>query len=168
MRLDKAIENIIDILFRPLSIIYWKAGGWALAGMMAVTAVDVFLRSAFNHPIKGSVDITECLMPVLTTSGLAYVTITKNHINADIIIRRLSQRKQLFLNAITDVLSFAFCLLVSWQSFINMKAISIQGVTTGVLPIPKYPFVGVVGFGMLLITAMLLKDLLELIRELKK
>jgi TRAP-type C4-dicarboxylate transport system permease small subunit len=168
MRLYKPIEDFIDMIFRPLSMAYWKAGGWALAGMMAITAVDVFLRSLFNQPIKGTVDITECLMPVLTTSGLAYVTITKTHINADVLIRRLSQRIQLVFNIITDILSFLFCLLVSWQSFLNMKAMSKLGVTTGVLPIPKYPFVGVVGFGMLLITAMLLKDFLELFRERNK
>lgn len=168
MRLFKAIENGIDILFRPLSIVYWKAGGWALAGMMIITASDVFLRSIFNQPIKGSVDITECLMPILTTSGLAYVTIKKDHINADLLVLRLPLRVQLIINIVTDILSFIFCFLVSWQSFLNTKAMSHLGVTTGVLPIPKYPFVGVVGFGMLLITAMLLKDLLALFRELKK
>ena len=168
MRLYKSIENFIDVIFRPLSISFWKAGGWALAGMMTVTAGDVFLRSIFNQPIKGSVDITECLMPVLTTSGLAYVTITKSHINADVLIKRFSQRIQIILNIVTDFLSLLFCLLVSWQSFINMKAMSNMGVTTGVLPIPRYPFVGVVGFGMLLITAMLLKGFFELFRELKK
>jgi TRAP-type C4-dicarboxylate transport system permease small subunit len=168
MRLLKPIENFIDIIFRPLSIISWKAGGWALAGMMVITAGDVILRSLFNYPIKGTVDITECLMPVLTSAGLAYVTITKTHINADVLIRRLSGRIQLILNIITDVLSFVFCVLVSWQSFINMGAMSKLGVTTGVLPIPRYPFVGIVGFAMLLITVMFLKDLFELLRELKK
>ena len=168
MQFYKSIEKFIDIIFRPPSIIYWKAGGWALAGMMMITAADVFLRSVFNHPIKGTVDITECLMPVLTTSGLAYVTITKSHINADVLIKRFSLRIRLLINVITDFLSFGFCLLVSWQSFINMEAMSKLGVTTGVLPIPKYPFVGVVGFGMLLITAMFLKEFFELLRELKK
>lgn len=168
MRLFKLIEKFIDIIFRPPSTIFWKTGGWALAGMMAITAGDVFLRSVFNYPIKGTVDITECLMPILTTSGLAYVTITKSHINAEVLVKRLSLRIQLVLNVITDFLSLVFCLLVSWQSFINMEAMSKLGVTTGVLPIPKYPFVGVVGFGMLLITAMFLKEFFELLRELKK
>ena len=168
MRLIKPIEKFIDIIFRPPSIIFWKVGGWALAGMMTITAGDVFLRSIFNYPIKGTVDITECLMPILTTSGLAYVTITKSHINADVLIKRFSVRFQLVLNVITDLFSLVFCLLVSWQSFINMAAMSKLGVTTGVLPIPKYPFVGVVGLGMLLIAVMFLKEFFELLRELKK
>jgi TRAP-type C4-dicarboxylate transport system permease small subunit len=168
MRLYQTTLNFIDIVFRPVSIISWKAGGWALAGMMVITAGDVFFRSVFNHPIRGTIDITECLMPILTSSGLAYVAITKSHINADVLFRFLSRRVQLVLNIFTGFFSFVFSALVSWQSFVNMRAEAGFGVTTGVLPIPIYPFVGIVAYSMLLLTGVLLRDLLELLLELKR
>ena len=157
-----------DKILRPPSVVFLKAGGWTLAGMMVLTAADVFLRAVFNSPITGAIDITVCLMPILTISGLAFVSITRTHINADILVRKLSPRTQKVIETITTFLSFVFCLLVSWQSFLNMKAVSDQGVTTGVLPIPVYPFVGLVGVGMLLVTVALLKDFFALIREIKK
>lgn len=157
-----------DKVFRTPSTIFLKTGGWALAGMMVLTAADVFLRSIFNRPITGTIDITVCLMPILTISGLAYVSITHTHINADILMRRLPEWIQRVINTITTFLSFIFCILVSWQSFINMKAVNETGVTTGVLPIPVFPFVGIVGIGMLLTAAVLMKNFFDLFKELKR
>lgn len=161
-------RRLLDKILRQPSIVFHKVGGWALTGMMLLTAGDVFLRNAFNKPILGAFEITESLMTIVVASGLAYVTITKSQIRVEVLFHRLPQRVQKVLTVMTDFLSLGFCILLSWQSFVYMKTAYESGVVWGVLLIPTYPFIGVVALGILLLAGVLLKDFLELIQELKK
>jgi TRAP-type C4-dicarboxylate transport system permease small subunit len=85
-----------------------------------------------------------------------------------VLFNRLPQRAQKVLTVITDFLSLGFCILLSWQSFVYMKAEYDSNTRMGALLIPTSPFIAVVALGWILLAAVLLKDFLKLIRELRK
>jgi TRAP-type C4-dicarboxylate transport system permease small subunit len=145
-----------------------RFGGWVLAAMMLLTAGDVFLRNVFNRPVLGAFEITECMMSLMVASGLAYVTVTKSQIRVDVLFGRLPRRAQMVLTVITDGLGLCLCALLSWRSFAYMIAEYESDTRAGVLLIPTFPFITVVALGWLLLAIVLLKDFVELIKELKK
>ncbi len=159
---------MIDRMLEKPAVLLHKFGGWVLALMMLLTAGDVFLRNVFNKPILGTFEITECMMSVMVASGLAYVSVAKSQIRVEVVFGRLPQRLQKILTVITDFLGLCFCSLLSWRALVYLKAEYESDTRLGVLLIPTPPFIAVVALGWLLLAAVLLKDFVKLIRELKK
>jgi len=151
-----------------IAIFLHKFGGWVLALMMFFTAVDVFLRNALNRPILGAFEITECMMAVLVASGLAYVSVGKNQIRVQLVFTLLPEQVQRVLNIINDILGLSFCSLVAWRTLVYLKGEIEVNTRMGILLIPTPPFIAVVAFGWLLLALVLLKQLFESIKELKK
>jgi TRAP-type C4-dicarboxylate transport system permease small subunit len=160
--------NWIDRIIKQPSVVFLKVGGWALAVMMVLTAGDVFMRNVFDKPILGTFEITQGLMVIVVVSGLAYVNVTKSQIRVEVLFSRLPQRAQVVLNIGSSFLSFGICVLLSWQSFVEMKAAYESGVIWGMLRVPTYPFVGLVGLGVMLLAVAVFSDFLESLRVVKK
>jgi TRAP-type transport system small permease protein len=155
--------GLLGSLVKPISWVFQKIGGIILALMMILTTLDVILRDTINKPITGTFDLTEYMMAIMVSFGLAYCAILKGHINADVVIVHLKPRVRIILETITTFLSLVFISAVTWQLFVHMKAEMVFGLKSSVLPIPVFPFVGVVGVGMALFSLVLLKDLLLLL-----
>lgn len=156
----KILEKSAELLHR--------FSGWVLALMMFLTAGDVFLRNILNKPILGAYEITECMMAVMVASGIPYVSVTKSQIRVELLYSRLPQRGQKFLTFTTDFLGLCFCSLLSWRALIYLKGEYYSDTRLGVLLIPTPPFIAVVALGWLLLALVLLKEFVELIRELKQ
>jgi TRAP-type transport system small permease protein len=160
--------KMLDKILEKPAVLFQRFGGWVLALMMFLTAGDVFLRNVFNKPILGAFEITECMMAVIVASGLAYVSVAKSQIRVEILFSRLPQRVQKILTVITDFLSLGFCSLLSWRALVYLKGEYESDTRLGALLIPTSPFIAVVALGWLLLAVVLLKDFVQLIRELKK
>lgn len=161
------MKMLDKILVKP-AVLLQRFGGWVLALMMFLTAGDVFLRNAFNKPILGAFEITECMMAVMVASGLAYVSVSKSQIRVEVLFIRLPKRVQKILTVITDFLSLLFCSLLSWRALVYLKGEYEADTRLGALLIPTPPFIAVVALGWLLLALVLLKDFVELVRELRK
>jgi TRAP-type transport system small permease protein len=161
-------ETMLDRILEKPAVLFHKFGGWVLLLMMFLTAADVFLRNLLNRPILGAFEITECMMAIMVASGLAYVSVAKSQIRVDVLFGRLPKRVQKILTIITDFLSLGFCALLSWRALAYLRIEYASDTRLGVLLIPTPPFIAVVALGWLLLAAVLLKDFVELIRELKK
>jgi TRAP-type C4-dicarboxylate transport system permease small subunit len=159
---------LLERMIGPPSLVFHKIGGWFLAAMMVLTAMDVTLRNVFNFPIFGSYDLSEFMLAIVLTSGLAYCAVLKGHVNADVIITKLPEPTRLVINTVTGFMSMGLVVLISWQTFQNMINVRAYGVTSGSLLIPVFPFVAVTGLAMVLLALVLLKDFLELVRQVAK
>lgn len=160
------MNKIVHVLIKAIGLliqVFLKAGGWILAAMAVLIGVEVIMRNMFKQSITGSFDIIEYMMAIIITSGIAYCALVKGHINADILLKRLPEPKQAIINSITGFLSFGLMCLVTWQTFKHMSTVYDSKITSGVLYIPQFPFIGVVGFGFVLLTIILLKDWIELL-----
>jgi len=153
---------------RPISVVLQGVGAGVLTVMMLLTASDVTLRQ-FKFPIMGTDDITAFLMAILVSFGLAYCAIRKGHVRVDLIVERLPSRVQAIIDTVTTLLGLGLCILITWQSFVNMVSLYTSGATSWTLNIIAFPFAGLVAFGFAWFTLVLLADFLNaIVRVVKK
>jgi TRAP-type C4-dicarboxylate transport system permease small subunit len=132
-----------------------------IVAMMLLTTGDVSLRYLFNHPILGSVELTEFMMLLVVSFGLAYTQVNKGHIFVELITSRFSPRAQAVIESVGYFLCLVMYLLIMWQAVVQAQVQWTHGVKTGALEIPKYPFYFVLAFGCLLLSLVFFVDLIE-------
>ena len=142
-----------------------SVGVGVLAMMMLLTAGDVTLRYVFNRPIIGSYDLTEYMMAIVVSFGLAYCAFLKGHVRVDLIVSHLPQRLQAAIDSITGLFGFILFSIITWQSFVYMKLLFGSGMESTVLLIPRFPFAGLVCLGSAFLTIVLLANFLEFLSQ---
>ena len=137
--------------------------GFFLIPLMIITAVDVVGRDIFNHPIPGTVELSQYMLAIFILLGLAYAQQMKAHVAVSIFTSRLPHRAHLILNIITTLLCvFISCVLI-WQGWvvgIEEKAVS------DMLRVPQYPFRLLVAIAAFLMCLELLIDFGDSLKEL--
>src|SRR4030067_3071053 len=94
-------------------------GAWFLIPLMIITAVDVVGRDVFNHPIPGTVELSQYLLAVFILLGFAYAHQVKAHVAVSIITSRLSQNAQFILNLITTLIGLFIFSILAWQGLVG-------------------------------------------------
>jgi TRAP-type C4-dicarboxylate transport system permease small subunit len=162
--LQKAVDSLYKGI-KPLSTVVNSIGMGAMAVMMVFVAVDVTLRKVANMPILGSIELTQFLLAICASFGLAQCAVNKGHVVIDLVISRLSRRRRGWLGIGTGIISVGVGVLMTWQLvnyiFITMKANNV----TGVLSVPIWPVVALVTFGFALFCVVLIIHFLEFIVE---
>jgi TRAP-type transport system small permease protein len=109
--------------------------------MMLLTSGDVCARYFLGMPIRGAQDVTELLMIPLVFLGLAFTSEKGGHIRVEILTARMPLQLQSFFLIITNSLSVAVAVLMSWRLFANFLSTFDLGEKTIILKIPIAPFV---------------------------
>ena len=105
--------------------------------LMIITAVDVVGRDVFNHPIPGTVELSQYMLGVFILLGFAYAHQVKAHVAVSILTSRLSQNAQFILNLITTLLGLFIFSILAWQGLV----VGVEERTVSdMLRIPQYPF----------------------------
>lgn len=164
MWLSKAADWLNRIV-RPAGRMLHSVGIGVLAVMMFLTASDVTLRYIFNRPISGSFELTEYMMAIVVAFGLAYCAVEKGHVKIDLVVDRFPQRTQAIIDTITSLLSLGLFCVITWQCALQVKMQFDSGLTSTVLFIPAFPFVGVVAFGSAMLCLVLLTDFLDFLSQ---
>jgi TRAP-type C4-dicarboxylate transport system permease small subunit len=131
-------------------------GACFLIPLMLFTSVDVVGRDLFDHPIPGTVELSQYMLAVFILLGLAFSQQAKAHVAISLVTSRLPQRAQLLLSLIATVLClFISCILVwqGWTVGVEERAVS------DMLRVPQYPFRLVVAVAALLMCLELIIDL---------
>ena len=129
--------------------------------MMLLTAMDVLLRYIFNRPISGSYEISEYMMAIVVSTGLAYCAVVKGHVVVDLVISRFPSRVQAILNSIHLLISFALFVVITRQSYLYILTMKESSITSAVLLIPVFPFIAILTIGLGIYTLQLLADFLD-------
>ena len=116
-----------------------RVGSVGLATMMFLTLFDVIGR-AFDHPITGSVEVTELIMGLMIYLGVGYTTFLRGHIRVDILITNFSPRIQAILDSLTGLVALAITILISWHLFRQASARLAHNETTQIWEIDLWPF----------------------------
>lgn len=162
------MQNIIDSLYKgikPVSRVVNVIGMIMMTAMMIFVTLDVTLRKLFDSPILGSIEITQFILAICVSFGLAQCTIDKGHVIVDLFVSRLTTRAKARLGIVTGMLAFGSCLLVTWQLFNYIFIIKENNNVSSVLKIPMWPFVALVTFGFVLFCFVLFIQFLEYISE---
>ena len=159
------VTDSLNKWVRPAVGVLHSAGVGVLALLMLLTASDVTLRYVFNRPIIGSYDLTEYMMAIVVSFGLAYCAFFKGHVSVDLIVSHFPQRVQAVIDSITGLLGVILFSLITWQAFIYMQLLFDSGLESTVLHIPRFPFVGLVCLGSAFLTIALLANFLEYLSQ---
>ncbi len=115
-----------------------------LTGLMLFTFIDVLLRYIFNRPTVGGFELSEYATAIIVATSIAYTTFKKGHIAVDLVILKLSQRKQEIIKTVTWFLGFILLVLITWQSILYAVELSTTFQASASLRIPTPPFVLIV------------------------
>lgn len=133
-----------------------------LVGMMLLVTTNVAGRYLLNHPILGTLEITEFSMVVAIYMALSFTQLLKAHINITLMTTMLSPRKALACNLMTYVIGFIFFALVVWQGTrMTLESYKLGEVTFGTIEMLEWPFKLFVPFGSLIICIRFLIDAAE-------
>lgn len=154
------IAGSINSGLETASVVLHRIGNVVLMFTMLLTAADVILR-LLKHPIMGAFDITEYMMAILVAFGLAYCSIKKGHVSVDFVMRHLPALVQDIIGIITALASFILVSIMAFWSWLQMLTQHSTGVTSSVLPIPQYPFVGAVALGLFMLALVLLAEVIR-------
>ena len=138
-------------------------GAWFLIPLMIITAVDVVSRDVFNHPIPGTVELSQYMLAVFVLLGLAYSQQVKAHVAVSLFISRLSRPVQLSLNILSAVLCLFISFIIAWQGWV----VGIEEKTVSdMLRVPQYPFRLLVAVAAFLMCLELLMDVGDSLKKL--
>lgn len=161
-------EIFVESTFYPVVRIIDKISWIVLFALMAMTALDLFLRNFSNTSVLGSVELTELMMVIIVFCSLAQCEADDGHIRIGLIMDKFGP----FTRKIADIITGIICTIVFslmslsiYHHAVNMKK---YGEVTMDLNIPLYPFVYIACFGSFIMSLVLLsKTIVNIIKAVK-
>ena len=137
-------------------------GCMALLGILALfTLVDVLGRSLMNKPVTGGYEITEILLTVMVALGLANSELLKKHVRVDLLLANLSAKVKNKVDLVNNLISCVIFILVGWRTILHADHLHNVGTTSGMLQMPIFHFVFVLGIGFVLLGGVFLAEFLD-------
>jgi tripartite ATP-independent transporter DctM subunit len=132
-----------------------------LALMVLLITSDVVLRYIFNRPIRGSYELIELMLVLITFLALAYTQMKKDHVSVTLVTEKMSPRNVFILESGAYLFCFIIFSLIIWQSMVRAEVLRAEGTSSDLLLIPLYPFMWVVALGSMILCLVFLKDFLK-------
>ncbi|MCD4676403.1 MAG: TRAP transporter small permease [Desulfobacula sp.] len=159
------IDFLTEKRLYPLVRLIDKLSWIMLFALMAMTAVDLFLRNFTNASILGSVELTELMMVIIVFSSLAQCEVDDGHIRVELVMDKFSPK----VRAVADVFTQALCTIIFalmsvsiFNHAVNMKG---YGEVTMDLNLPLYPFIFIACLGCMVMTLVLFsKTIINIIK----
>ncbi len=136
-------------------------GGLALVAMMALTATDVVLRNAFSIVVPGSLELNGLLTMLVVLAAVGTVELEKNHVQVDLLLRRMPQ--VLRQPSIAGGLLLALAIVTITVVRVVGQAMYLRGngIVSAVLGLPEWPFVLIAAACLALFSLALLANLAD-------
>lgn len=141
--MTKSGKRLYEVTDKIMHLFAWLSAGIVLFNLVLLCA-NVFMRYAFNAPIKGTSEIVTMMMAWVAYSGMAYTMLTGKHMQLEALSDRVQGRNKHILNLVIYLLAsilFLFFIKASfdvfWQSWL-IREESVASVTV-------YVFIGKCG-----------------------
>ncbi len=135
------LYNSFDRFLRLLACI----SGVIIIVLMVFTVADVFLRNAFNAPLKSVYEFTEFTMAAIGFLGIAYTGWTGGHIAVDMFVKWLDQPRWRWITALLAFLGAALFATIAYRA--TLETIATIDQVSNRLAWPHYPFRFTVALG---------------------
>jgi len=157
--LASKVANFNDRILSPVVNTVSKVGYGVIAAMMLVTVADVIGRRLFNHPVKGSYELSEFMLVIVVYFNLASCELRDGNVTIDLLVSRFRKRTQSIINSFAYVLFLLISCLLTWRLFVY-GINEVGGYHTTVLQIPIFPFPLIAALGCFLLSFVVLVRLL--------
>lgn len=134
--------------------------------MMLLTVADIVGRKLIGiipgfKPVPGSYELTEFMLLGIVYSALGYAQVKGDHISIDVLTSRFRPRARYILDTVVYLVCAAMAVVLSWRAFVRGQRLITEGDYSGVLHIPVYPFLFLIGVGMIVFALALLFSALQ-------
>lgn len=125
-----SVPNFFAKLFGTIAALF-------LAAMMLLTVADVLLRSFFNYPIRGMLELIELGLACTIFVALPAVFLRDEHLVVDVIDKMVKPSTVRLLDLAGALLSLAVLSVMAWQMVPLARSMQEFGDVTSDLSIPK-------------------------------
>jgi TRAP-type C4-dicarboxylate transport system permease small subunit len=156
---DQEEAKLVHKLLSSIENVLTTSAIAAVAMMIFLTVVDTAGRYLLNLPIKGTYEITEQYLMVVTVYfALCHGYHNGSNIRVTFLVRCLSRRVRLVVDYIVQILSFLYGILLIVSSFVYALR-GIRDTLFNVYGIPLGPAYMVVPVGLLIVTLWMLYEI---------
>ncbi len=122
-----------------LSQSMYAIAGVALSFIMAITVIDVFLRT-LGHPFMGTYEIVALAGSVVIGFSIPFMSWEMGHVRIDFLLAKLSKEKRRLMNVVTRVVVIVLFIFIGTNFLmIGCEFYSAREVSA-TIKIPLYPF----------------------------
>jgi TRAP-type C4-dicarboxylate transport system permease small subunit len=139
-------------------------GAWFLIPLMIITALDVVSRDLFNHPVPGTVELSQYMLAAFILLGLAYTQQVKAHVSVSLLTSRLPVTARLVLQILSGLLCLLISCVIAWQGWVTGIE---EKTVSDMLRVPQYPFRLLIAVAAFLMNLELLIDLGDSLKKLR-
>ena len=113
----------------------------SLTAIIVLTCIDVSMRYFFNRPIAATYDLVSLMGAIIAAFAMPYTMLMKGHVAVDLVVRKLSRKKQLAVETVTHLVGIVLFLIVAWQCFVLASDMKTAGEVMPTILLPFYPIV---------------------------
>jgi len=161
----------MDVFEKVVQFITEKMAWVSMVAIVACTALvmtDVIRYTLIHDPIPGTHELVELIASVIMSTSIAYVTFVKGHVSVDILVDRFRPRTQAFFDLVNSIIALTFMVWLTEGMFMMAMRNLSYGWVTGVLQIPRAPFMFLIGAALGLACLVLVRDAIRAVIVLRK
>ena len=113
----------------------------SLTAIVVLTCLDVFMRYFFNQPIAATYDLVSLMGAVIAAFAMPYTMLMRGHVAVDLVVRKLSRKKQLAIETLTHMVGIFLFLIMVWQCYVLASDMKAAGEVMPTILLPFYPIV---------------------------
>lgn len=136
--------------------------------MMLLITFDVLGRWLFNHPIKGTVDVTEIALCMIVFLSIGYAHLEKVHITIDFVVDKLPKKVQLIFDIVINILIAAVMGIITYSLWQNADRLMRSGTVSSDLNLPIYLFSILAAIGTIIFSLIAILFAIENTRKILK
>jgi tripartite ATP-independent transporter DctM subunit len=151
----------IDKAVNPLASFINCIGAGLVLVIVSVIGADVCMRYLLNHPIPGTVEITEFVLPLVVFFSVAYAAVEKRHVGIDLFYEHLGDKSRAIVDAFTAILSVYVVSIITWRLFSYWVQQFITGERGDILGLPHWPAILLSASGCIVLVVVLIAGALR-------
>jgi TRAP-type C4-dicarboxylate transport system permease small subunit len=156
--MSEKLSSLFDLF---LNLTSFLVGGVILSLMLAV-CVNVLLRYIFNRPIAGVEEITEYFLLFITFIGAAWLLREEGHVKVDILLGRLSSRRQALMSAVSSLIGILISSTLVWYGGrVTWDNLQQEAYFSSILEFPKAPVFAIIPLGSSLLLIQFIRRTLQ-------
>ena len=133
----------------------------AIVACMALVVTDVIRYNVLHKPIPGTHELVELIAAVILSTSIAYVTFVKGHVSVGILVDGLRPRAQAVFDLVNGIIVLFFMVWLT-EGVFEMAIRNLNyGWVTGVLEIPRAPFMFLIAVSLGLSCLVLVRDAIK-------
>ena len=159
----KTLNKVLGVVTENMA----RVAQLAVVVCMVYVVADVTRRGAVGTGFPGVVEVVELMGAVILSMGIGYLTFVRGHVAVDVLVMRLPPRRQAIFDLVNGAISLYFAVLLT-RAMIKYGILNeTSRWVTGVLAIPRHPFIYTVAAALALTCVVLIRDMVKAVIMLK-